>query len=274
MGSEYESEKVKNMRIETIPVDKIFVSPLNVRAEEEFGTAPEDEALKENVRRSDIKQLITVRPKGGKYEVILGRRRFLSIKDSVKEIPCVVRDEWDDREAIKASLIENMDNFQRPLDPITRAEALNRLISMTPSGMTGVARELGIPKSSMSEYLKVLELSPKLKEQVRREVVPFKEAVHVARLELGEDLQNSLAELAVSKGLDALRNEVERLKFGRKRGAPPGLLVVRLVFDPRSREERAYYETLVKLSESKQMNVADYCKSVLVELLKNSAKSA
>jgi len=252
------------MRVETIPVDKIFVSDLNIRADEEFGKAPEDEALQENVRRTGIKQPITVRPDGEKYEVILGRRRFLSIKaNGVKEVDCVVRDDWDDREALKASLIENMNNLQKPLDPVTRAEALNRLLSMSTKDMQGVASELGIAKSTMSEYLKVLELSPKLKEQVRGEVVPFKEAVHIARLKLGEDLQDSLAELAVSKGLDALRNEVERHKLGRKRGAPRGLLVIRLVFDHRNMEDRDHYEALMKLGG------AEYCKSVLVQRLKS-----
>ena len=252
------------MKIETIPVDKIFVSDLNIRATEEFGEAPEDEALRENVRREGVKQPITVMPKGGKFEVILGRRRFLSVKaNGEKEIDCVVRDDWDDREALKASLIENWKDFQKTLDPITRAEALNKLVSMSTKDMQGVARELRIPKSSMSEYLKILELSPKLKELVRREVVPFKEAVHIARLKLGEDSQDSLAELAVIKGLDPLRNEIERLKFGKRRGAPRGLLVIRLVFDHRNMEDKKRYEALMKLGGGK------YCKSILVERLQN-----
>ena len=252
------------MRTETIPIDNIFVSDLNIRADEKFGEAPEDQALQENVRRAGVKQPITVRSRGEKYEVILGRRRFLSSKaNGIKAVECVVRDEWDDREALKASLIENMNNLQKPLDPITRAEALNRLISMSTKDMQGVARELGIAKSTMSEYLKILELGPKLKEQVRREVIPFKEAVHITRLKLGEDLQDSLAELAVTKGLDALKNEVERLKFGKKRGAPRGLLVIRLVFDHRNREDQNHYEALMKLGGG------EYCKSTLVEGLKN-----
>ena len=252
------------MRIENIPVEKVFVSDLNIRADEEFGEAPEDQALRENVRREGVKQPITVRPRGEKYEVILGRRRFLSTKaNGGKEIQCVVRDDWDDREALKASLIENWKDFQKTLDPITRAEALNRLISLSTKDIQGVAHELGIPKSSMSEYLKILELGPKLKEQVRREVVPFKEAVHIARLKLGEDLQNSMAELAVTKGLDALRSEVERLRVGKRRGAPRGLLVIRLVFDHRNMKDRNHYEALMKLGG------AEYCKSFLVKQLKS-----
>lgn len=262
------------MRIETIPVEKIVVSPLNVRADEEFGSAEEDEMLRKNVKRSGIVQLITVRPEGEKYEVILGRRRFLAIKDKVKEITCVVRDEWDDEEALKASLIENMRNFQKPLDPISRAKALNRLVSLSPTGMTGVARDLGIPKSTLSEYLKVLELSPKMKEQVAAGAVPFRDAVEIARLKLGQELQDSLAEVVATEGMDSLKKEVERIKGGRKRGAPPGLLVVRVVFDPRSRREQAEYEELVKLSQSKNMDVSDYCKFIIAEHLKTQRVSS
>ena len=70
------------VKIQWIPVEKLYVSPLNVRAEEEFGNSLEDEMLRRNVEETGIKQLITVRPDGkGRYEVLLGRRRFLSTKN-------------------------------------------------------------------------------------------------------------------------------------------------------------------------------------------------
>jgi len=241
------------LKVETIPVEKLYVSPLNVRADEKFGESPEDELLRENVAQADIKQPITVRPDGnGKYEVVLGRRRFLAVKDRVKAVPCIVREDWDDREVIKSSLIENLGVLRKDLDPIRRAKALKKLIEGTPRGMTGVAKELGIPKSTLSEFLKVLELSEKMQQKVSAGKVPFRYAVEVARLGLPEEKQDYLAEVAETKGVENFRNELYRLSEGKgKRGAPPGLLVIRLVFDPDSSDDRSYFERLKRYCESK-----------------------
>jgi len=261
----------KSVKIEWIPVEKLYVSPLNVRADEKFGDSLEDEMLKRNVTETGIKQLITVRPDGkGRYEVLLGRRRFLSIKDKVKTIPCIVREDWDDREAIKASLIENLGIFRKELDPITRAKALKKLVETSPSGLTGVAIELGIPKSTLSEYLKILELSPKLQEKVSKGVVPFRYAVEIARLGLSEEKQEYLAEVSEKKSVEALKKELARLSEGKgKRGAPPGLFVIRLVFDPNNPEEKEYFEKLKQYCESHQLSLSEYVKSCLVERLKS-----
>jgi len=254
------------MKVENIPVDKIDISPLNVRADEGFGSDPEDEALQKNVQKTGIKQLITVRPKGDRYEVIMGRRRFLSIKDRVKEVPCIVRDDWDDQEALKASLIENLGIFRKSLDPIKRAEALKRLIEMSSKKASGVARELGIAKSTLSEYLKVLELSPKMREQISKATIPFRDGLKVAKMNLPEEVQDALAETAADKGLEAFKREVERLESGKgKRGAPPGLLVIRLVFDPRNEEERRRYEALKEICEAKNVDISEYVKSIILE---------
>jgi len=263
------------LRIETIPVEKIYVSPLNIRAEEDFGKSLEDEVLRKNVAQAGIIQPITVRPddKGG-YEVIIGRRRFLAVKDRVKALTCIVRDEWDDREALKSSLIENMGVLRKDLDPIVRARALKRLVETSPRGLTGVAKELGIPKSTLSEFLKVLELSEKMQQKVSSGQVPFRYAIKVARLELPKEAQDYLAEVAETKGLDSFKKELVRLSEGRgKRGAPPGLLVIRLVFDPDSADERRYFEALKKYCESKGLEVGKYVKDVLIDHIRSLVTS-
>jgi len=256
------------MKIEYIPVEDIYVSPLNVRAEDDFGNCEEDKVLMNNIRRTDIKQLIVVRPDGnGKYEVIIGRRRFLALKDTVKEMPCIVRDDWDDREAVKASLIENLGVLRKDLDPITRAKAIKKLLDMKPNvhgAMTRLARELGIPKQTLSDFLKVLDLTPEMQEKVATGTVTFRDALKVARA-LSEQEQKALAEEA-EKGSEAFKSALERMLEGKgKRGAPPGLLAVRVIFDPESMEERTYFEKLRHYCESKGMKVSEYVKNLLIE---------
>jgi ParB family chromosome partitioning protein len=170
-----------------------------------------------------------------------------------------------------------MEIFHKSLNPITRANALNRLISMSPTGMTGVARELGIPKSTLSEYLKVLELSPKLQEQVAKGPelgIPFRDALRVARLGLGREMQDSLAETFETEGMEAFRSEVERLSTGgAKRGAPAGLLVVRVVFDHRYKPDVETYKAYIEHCKALGVEPDERCKFLISEDIKRAQTS-
>jgi len=263
------------MKVQYIPVEDIYVSALNVRVEDDFGNAEEDQALISNLSRTDIKQLITVRPDGnGKYEVIIGRRRFLAVKELLErtgartEIPCIVREDWDDQEAVKASLIENLGILRKDLDPITRAKAIKKLLDMrsnTRGAISRLARELGIPKQTLHQFLKVLELSPKMQEAVKAKKVAYRDALAIVFAQIPEDQQNRLAEEA-EKGKEAFKNELQRIMEGKgKRGAPPGLLAVRLIFNPESMEERTCYEKLRNYCESKGLKVSEYLKGLVME---------
>jgi len=76
-------------------------------------------------------------------------------------------------------------------------------------------------------------LLPSFNEKVSKGIVLFRYALEVARLGLSEEKQKYLAEVAEKKGTEALKSEIARLSEGKgKHGAPPGLLVIRLVFDP------------------------------------------
>ena len=60
------------MEVVTIPIDKIRISPLNIRAGDQFGD-DEDLELEKNVESMGLIQPILVRPVGDNYEVVVGR---------------------------------------------------------------------------------------------------------------------------------------------------------------------------------------------------------
>ena len=104
------------MRVVEIDIDELYISDQNIRSDHQFGDE-EDLELIENIQSLGILQPLVVRPKGNKYDIIIGRRRFLSLKQSgVKSVPCLVA-ELSDEEALDASISENV--FRKSVDPIT-----------------------------------------------------------------------------------------------------------------------------------------------------------
>jgi ParB/RepB/Spo0J family partition protein len=143
-----------------IPIEKFFVSATNMRVDEPFGESPEDKALIEHFKSTGIVQPFKARPEGDGYGVVVGRRRFLALKEAgVKEVTVgqhVWIEEMSDEEAMDASLKENLEDFHRTPDPVTRAKAISTYLSKLPTGLRGLARAWGISHSTLSEYLKIL----------------------------------------------------------------------------------------------------------------------
>lgn len=251
-----------------VPVEQFQVSPLNVRVGEQFGNSGEDQLLIANLRHGNIIGPFKVRPENGGYGVVIGRRRFLAKKEVgakhfVAGVDFVI-EAMNDEEAVEASLVENLDVFRKMMNPITRAKALNKIIAHS-AGLRVTSRRLGIPASTLSEWLKVLELSPKLQEAIAKGLLTFKDSIKVARLKLGKVRQDLLADTLTTMGLDAFRKEVARLTTGKgKRGIPKGVYeITRVTWDTRNRSEMNSYETLTKAAEQKGMDLPEYMKSVL-----------
>jgi ParB/RepB/Spo0J family partition protein len=258
-----------------IPVNRFWVSKMNMRVDEPFGESEEDKALIEHFRRTSVVQPFKARPEGDGYGVIVGRRRFLALKEAgLKQVTVgvhVLVEDITDEEAMDASLKENLEEFHKEPDPITRAKAINAYLSRLPTGLRGLARAWGMSHSTLSEYLKILELNPAMQEVVQKNVVSFRDGLATARLGLGDDMQTKLAETAETQGIDAFKGDLTKIMEGKgKRGIPAGVyIVVRSIFDKRSRDDLRYYETLEKLAKEKEMEVADYVKKVVVDHIKS-----
>ena len=260
-----------------IPIEKFFVSATNMRVDEPFGESPEDKALIEHFKSTGIVQPFKARPEGEGYGVVVGRRRFLALKEAgVKEVTVgqhVWIEEMSDEEAMDASLKENLEEFHRTPDPITRAKAIKAYLERLPLGIRQLSRSWGMPHSTLSEYLKILELNPEMQKAVQKRLITFSEALEAARLQLEDEQQKKLAEKAEKEGAEAFKQELARIMEGkgRKRGIPMGVyFVIRSIFDKRNEEELKYYEALQKLAKQNNMDVADYTKKVIIEHVKSA----
>jgi len=91
--------------VQSIPLEKIDVSPFQVRME--YGDITE---LAENIKKLGLLSPILVRPIDERYEIVHGHRRFMAFKHhKQKHIPGVVR-ELTDKQAL---IIHGSENIQR-----------------------------------------------------------------------------------------------------------------------------------------------------------------
>jgi len=255
---------------ERIPASKFHVSKFNVRASEPFGESEEDKQLIANLRRGRIIGPFKARPEGAGWGVFVGRRRYLA-KDWLRVKDFVVSVDWwpenvTEEEAWEASLVENLEVLRQSMDPMTRAHALARIVDESGAGLRGAAVKLGLKASTLSEWLKPLELSPKLQNAVSKEKLFFTDALHIAKMRLGKERQDELAEILETESYDAFKAQVARLEEGKlKRGIPKGkYFIERLTFDTVYRPHMKLHEHVKKLAEAQNMDIPEYVIKVVL----------
>lgn len=253
-----------------VPVEKFHVSEMNANFGEPFGESEEDEQLIANLRAGgELVHKIIARPENEGYGVVVGRRRFLAKREIGTKFLEVGKDclieEIGDEEAAEASVIENF--FRKDMNPIARAKAFNRVIAFSPGGLRATARRFGIPPTTLSDYMRPLDLTPKMQEEVAKGSLIYTDAVRLARMKLGEVRLDQLAEILENEGYEAFLKEVERSSTGKlKRGIPKGVYDVdRVVWDKRSRREMGIRETISKATKAKGFKKEpEYIKDFLI----------
>ena len=124
------------------------------------------EALADSIRAQGVVQPIVARPinkVGGeqKYEIIAGERRWRAAQIAgLATIPAVIR-EVPDESAIAMALIENIQ--RENLNPLEEARALDRLIREFDLTHAEAAEAVGRSRASVSNLLRLQELSDKVK---------------------------------------------------------------------------------------------------------------
>jgi len=259
-----------------IPVENFHVSKLNVRATEPFGESEEDKALIANLRQGKIIGPFKARPEGDGFGVIVGRRRFLAkkvlgTKFFVVGTDCII-EPINEEDARESSLVENLDILREDMDPITRARALSEIISKSPGGLRSTAARLGISPSTLSEWTKILSLTPKMQDAVSQGKLFFTDALEVARIKLGAEKQDELTEILENEGLEPFQKELSRIATtgSMKRGIPKGkYIILRTIFDKTYKPDLELFEKLTRLAENDHKDVDIYAKDVLREHIKS-----
>jgi len=167
------------------------------------------ENLAASIRVQGVVQPIVVRTIGAdgpsqRYEIIAGERRWRAAQlAELDEIPAIVR-KIADEDAIAIALIENIQ--REDLNPLEEARALDRLIREFDLTHAEAATAVGRSRAAVSNLLRLLELSDKVKSLLEERQLDMGHAR--ALLSIGDSLQQyDAARQVVRKGLSVRDTE-------------------------------------------------------------------
>lgn len=203
-------------------------------------------SLAESIKVAGIIQPLVVRQVGDHYEVIAGERRFRAAQlAGLEKIPVILR-KVDALEQSQLALIENI--HREDLNPIDRAMAYRDMARQTNLTHADIAARLGEDRSSIANFIRLLELPEATRELVRQGSVSVGHAKLLAGLEDPNEIDR-LAQLVITQQLPVRALE-KLLKDGPK--APTAAPAVKPVIPHIVDLERQISRDLQMRTEVKQ----------------------
>ncbi|OGD30331.1 MAG: hypothetical protein A2Y56_08915 [Candidatus Aminicenantes bacterium RBG_13_63_10] len=145
------SSRTRGPLIRMISVERIDPNPHQARSE--MGDLQE---LQISIKEKGVLEPILVRPKGERYEIIAGERRFQAARRvMLTEMPCIEMN-VDDREAMELSLIENLQ--RKDLDVFEEADGLNALIEIYGYTHEKISEKIGKARSTITEVINISKI--------------------------------------------------------------------------------------------------------------------
>ena len=196
--------------LKKLPVDLLQRSSYQPRIE--FDKTSLDD-LASSIRAQGIIQPIVVRQlESGKYEIIAGERRWRAAQlAELYEVPVVVKDVTD-LEAMCLALIENIQ--RQDLNPLEEARGVSRLLLEFEMTHDAIAGALGKSRSTITNLLRLLDLSPSVKQMLEEGKLEMGHARALLSLEAEQQLE--IAKNIVKKGLSVRQTESMVRKLGAK----------------------------------------------------------
>lgn len=177
-----------------IPVDQIERNPFQPR--QDFAEEGLEE-LANSIRRHGILQPLLVRPQNGAFQLIAGERRLIAAKRAgLESIPCRVL-ELEDRQVCAVAIEENLK--RKDLNVLEKAQAFQEYLDRFESTVEELAEVLGLNRSTVTNFIRLLELSEPVKKALREEKIAQGHAR--AMLTLEHDEQSALCKESIKEGL-------------------------------------------------------------------------
>ena len=148
--------KIKSNSFATLDINQIKPNPYQPRTN--FNKI-ELEELANSISEYGVIQPITVRKiEENKFQIISGERRYRACKLAlVKRVPVYIR-ETEDNKMLELALIENIQ--RQDLDPIEIGISYQKLIDELGLTQEKLAKKIGKKRSTISHYLRLLNLHP------------------------------------------------------------------------------------------------------------------
>jgi len=118
-----------------------------------------------SIREKGVLEPILVRPRGSRFQIIAGERRYRACMDvGLAEIPCIVR-ETSDAEMMELALIENLQ--RKDLSAFEEADGLKVLAETYGYTHERMAEKIGRSRTSITETLSITAMPDDVRELCR-----------------------------------------------------------------------------------------------------------
>lgn len=172
--------------------------------------------LAQSIEKNGLLQPVLVRKIESGYELIAGERRLRAVKSlGWVRVTCNVREATDQQMAVLA-LIENLQ--REDLDPIEKARAFKDLSEKNKMSQEQIAEMIGVDRSTIANFIRLLSLPEKIKEGVSRGTITMGHARALLSVESRND-RISLYNRIVSSGLSV--RQCEKLTSEKKHSRAP-----------------------------------------------------
>ena len=164
-------------RVRYIPINAVRPNPQQPRRSFDETALRE---LADSISAYGILQPLTVRDRGGVYELVAGERRLRAARIAgLREVPCLIAEVGEEDAALLA-LIENLQ--RRDLDYMEEAAAIARLLRRYGLSQQQAAERLGRSQSAVANKLRLLRLEEPVAEALHHYGLTERHARAVLRL--------------------------------------------------------------------------------------------
>ena len=144
-------------------------------------TVEELNELAQSISEHGVLQPLIVRQKGNKYQIVAGERRYKAARQvKLREVPVVIKD-FDDKQTLEVSLIENIQ--RQDLNTMELACAYSLLMERFDLTQEEVADRVGKSRPSVTNIMRLLKLSPYVQQKLRDNEISFGHARAILSVE-------------------------------------------------------------------------------------------
>jgi ParB family chromosome partitioning protein len=202
--------RVTQDRVMELPIEKINRNPYQPRQNWDEGKLYE---LAESIKANGLIQPILVRPMGDGYQLVAGERRMRATQMAGKGVIAAIVKQADEAQMLEWSLIENI--HRADLNSLERARAYHRYIDSFSLTQQEAAGRLGEDRSTIANYIRLLELPARIKEMLTEGVL----SMGHGRVLLGVDDPEARLKLAERVGRENISvRQLERMVQQIQRG--------------------------------------------------------
>lgn len=189
-----------------VPVDKISPNPYQPRRE--FKAEDLRDLSKSIAQQGILQPLVVCHSSDGdhNYVLIAGERRLRAAKQAgLAKVPCVVR-QASPQQMLEWALIENIQRAD--LNAMERAQAYQQHMDRFAISSAQLAERLGEPRTTVANYLRLLELCDDLQKMLKEGALSFGHAKVLAGLTGAPQRQIELARRVATESLSVRQLEV------------------------------------------------------------------